>query len=155
MAKHANNKRVWLNLRDAFPFPYDVDDARHWIASVAHQDPRVSFVIEVDGEVCGSIGLKAGSDMERVSAELGYWLGESVWGRGIATEAATAITDYALNKLRFSRIFAVPMIHNGASFRVLEKAGFQREGVLRKACIKNGEIRDMVMYSRVSDDLLT
>ena len=149
LAAYGNNRNVWLNLRDAFPSPYTDEDARSWIQDALSQAPRRTFVIDVEGEACGGIGLTPGHDIERVSAELGYWLGEPFWGRGIMTEAVKAITKYGFEELALSRIFAVPMSHNSASFRVLEKAGFLREGIMRNAAVKEGRITDMMLYALV------
>jgi len=151
IAKHANNRGVWLNLRDAFPHPYGVKDAELWIELLRSEQTRCNFIIDVNGEAAGGIGLKRGSDVERVSAELGYWLGEEYWNRGIMSEAVKAISDYGFAHLKLTRIYALPMAHNAASFRVLEKAGFVREGILRRACIKDGKILDMAMYARTSE----
>jgi ribosomal-protein-alanine N-acetyltransferase len=150
LAAHANNRNVLLNLRDAFPSPYMEEDARSWIKATPSEGPLRNFIIDVDGQACGSIGFKVGYDVERVSAELGYWIGEPFWGRGIMTGAVKAITKYGFEELKLTRIFAVPMIHNPASFRVLEKAGFVREGIMKKAALKDGRIRDMVLYARVT-----
>jgi len=149
LAKHANNRKIWLNVRDMFPHPYTVPDAQKWIARVASEEPRHSFVIEADGEAAGGIGLKRGADVERMTAEVGYWLGEEFWGRGVATEAVKAITEYGFATLELVRIFAVPLANNAASSRVLEKAGYEKECVMRNACIKDGKILDMSLYARI------
>src|SRR5581483_6287934 len=140
LAKHANNRKVWLNVRDLFPHPYTVSDAEKWIERVASEEPAYSFAIVAGGEAVGGIGLKRGVDVERVTAEFGYWLGEEFWGRGIATEAVKAITDYGFSQLGLVRIFAIPLANNVASSRVLEKAGYEKECVMRNACIKDGKI---------------
>src|SRR5579859_7168800 len=98
IAKYANNRNVWLNVRDRFPHPYALEDAKHWIGSVADESPRVTFAIEVDGEACGGIGLALHHDIERISAEIGYWLGEPLWGRGIITEAVEVVTRYGFEE---------------------------------------------------------
>ncbi|MHB8140092.1 MAG: GNAT family N-acetyltransferase [Vulcanimicrobiaceae bacterium] len=151
IAKHANNRAVWLNLRDGFPHPYTLDDAVGWIAACSSEQPPVSFVIELDGGAIGGIGLKPGQDIERYCSEIGYWLGEEYWGRGIMTEVLRAFSEHALTALRFTRLFAVPIVWNPASCRVLEKAGFTREGILRSACVKDGRVADMALYAKVRD----
>jgi len=151
LAKHANNRSVWINLRDRMPHPYSVDNAYAWIGTVEHQEPRTSFIIDVNGEAVGGIGLVLGTDIERCSAEVGYWLGESYWGRGIATAALRRICAYAFEDLGLQRVFATPIVWNPASFKVLEKAGFEREGLMRNACIKDGKLMDMALYAKVCD----
>lgn len=115
----------------------------------------MSFAIAVDDSAVGGISLRVGSDIERLSAELGYWLGEAFWGRGIVSDAAAAVTDFAFHELHLARIFAVPFAHNTASHRVLEKAGYQREGVLRASAIKDGQVLDEYLYARINPDLQT
>ena len=152
IAEHANNRKVWINLRDGLPHPYTIDDARAWIQSQAWQNPRVSFAIDVEGQAIGGIGLVLGTDIERRSAEVGYWLGEAFWNRGIATVALARLCRYAFEELGLLRVFATPIVWNPASCRVLEKAGFQREGIMRNACIKDGKVADMALYARVRSD---
>jgi RimJ/RimL family protein N-acetyltransferase len=113
------------------------------------QEPRTTFIIDLDGEAIGGIGLVLGTDIERCSAEVGYWLGAKHWGRGIATMALVRICRYAFENLGLLRVFAVPIVWNPASFRVLDKAGFEREGLMRKACIKDGKVMDMALYAKV------
>lgn len=148
IAENANHREVWINLRDRMPYPYSVDDAVDWLRGVESENPRLSFVIDVDGQAIGGIGLVPGSDIERCAAEVGYWIGPAYWGRGIATVALKRICDYAFRDLGLLRLFAVPIAWNAASFRVLEKAGFAREGIMRNACIKDGKVADMVLYAK-------
>ena len=147
LAKHANDFDIWLNLRDAFPHPYLLADAEQWINSIQNQEPTTNFVIEADGEAAGSISLKLNSDIERCSAEIGYWIGRPFWGRGIITEAVRAVSQYGLESLGLVRIYALPFARNAASCRVLAKAGFTQEGVLHKAVVKNGEVLDQAMFA--------
>jgi [ribosomal protein S5]-alanine N-acetyltransferase len=149
MARHANNREVWLNLRDRMPHPYSIEDARAFIELIEDQDPRVQFSIDVNGEVVGGIGLVPGTDIESRSAEVGYWVGPEYWNRGIATAALERICRYGFEELGLLRIFATPIAWNPASFRVLEKAGFEREGVMRNACVKDGRVADMILYAKV------
>jgi ribosomal-protein-alanine N-acetyltransferase len=149
LAKYANDRNVWINLRDHMPHPYTVADATHWLESIARQEPRTSFIIDLDGEAIGGIGLVVGTDIERCSAEVGYWLGAVHWGRGIATMALVRICRYAFEDLGLLRVFAVPIVWNPASLRVLDKAGFERECLMRKACIKDGNVMDMALYAKV------
>jgi RimJ/RimL family protein N-acetyltransferase len=149
VARHANDRQVWLNLRDLFPHPYTVSDAAEYIARIADEAPVTRFAIDVDGEAVGSVSLKLGSDIERCSAEIGYWLGQAYWGRGIVSAAVAAATDYAFRELDLLRVFAVPFVRNPASVRVLERAGYQREGTMRRSAIKDGLVLDQYLYAAV------
>lgn len=148
LAREANDRRIWLNLRDAFPHPYGIEDARRFLAKAIALDPPTYFAIEVDGRVAGSIGYTLHTDVERVGAEVGYWVGVAHWGRGIATAAVRAVTRQAFAahpELR--RLYAMPYAWNPASARVLEKAGYTLEGTLRENAIKDGKIVDQWMYA--------
>jgi RimJ/RimL family protein N-acetyltransferase len=149
LARHANNFKIWLNLRDAFPHPYTVHDARDFIRAILSRTPETTFAIAVEGEPVGSIGFVPRHDVERVSAEIGYWLAEPFWGRGLATEALIAATDYAVTTHQLTRVYALPFARNAASCRVLEKAGYTLEGRLRRSAIKNGIITDQLQYAYV------
>lgn len=149
LAHHANDREVWLNLRDRFPHPYTVADAEQYIASVAAQPVQTSFGIIIEGEAAGSVGLMLGDDIERGSAEIGYWLGRRYWGRGIMSEVVRAVTSYAFTNLGLIRIFAVPFATNSASVRVLEKAGYFCEGRMHRSAIKAGVVLDQFLYARV------
>jgi RimJ/RimL family protein N-acetyltransferase len=151
LAKYANRREIWINLRDRMPHPYSLADANEWLASIRHQDPRVNFLIDVGGEAIGGVGLVLGTDIERCSAEVGYWVGVEHWGRGIATAAVSRVCKYAFEDLGLLRVFATPLAWNPASSRVLEKAGFQREGTMRSACIKDGKVVDMLLYAKVRE----
>ena len=144
---HANNRRVWLNLRDAFPHPYTRLDAQSFIRTMRRRDPETAFAIAVDGEAVGGIGFVLHPDVERVSAEIGYWLGEAFWGRGIVTEALVAVTRYAIATHGLTRVYAVPYAHNAASCRVLEKAGYTLEARLRRSAVKDGFVIDQMQYA--------
>ena len=146
----ANNRAIWLNLRDRFPHPYTRRDGIEFLRSVVGQFPETVFAMAVDDQAIGSIGFVPQQDVERVSAEIGYWLGEPFWGRGIATEALRALTRYAIERHGLSRLFALPFASNLASCRVLEKAGYRLEARLRRSAIKNGEVVDQCQYSYVA-----
>jgi len=151
VARHADNRQIWLNLRDQFPHPYTVADAEQYIARAAAESPVTRFAIDVSDEAVGSVSLKVGSDIERRSAEIGYWLGEAHWGRGIMSAAVRAATEYALGELDLLRVFAVPFARNPASARVLERAAYQREGVMRRSAVKDGVVLDQFLYAAVRD----
>jgi RimJ/RimL family protein N-acetyltransferase len=148
LASQANDRRIWLNLRDAFPHPYGVDDAKRFLAMAMGMAPQTYFAIERAGGVAGGIGYTLHGDVERVGAEVGYWLGVAHWGRGIATAAVRAVTDYAFaTHPELRRLWAVPFATNPASARVLEKAGYTLEGTLRESAIKDGRVLDTWMYA--------
>jgi ribosomal-protein-alanine N-acetyltransferase len=146
LVRHANNVKIWRNVRDAFPHPYTRPDAEAWIIT-ASAVPRTSFAIEVDAEAVGGIGVVLGRDIYRRSAEMGYWLSEQYWGRGIVTEAVKAVTEYAFETFDLSRIWAGVFEWNLASARVLEKAGYTLDARLKKAAIKEGIVIDELLYS--------
>jgi RimJ/RimL family protein N-acetyltransferase len=152
LVRNANERAVWLNLRDRFPHPYTPEDARTFLQRVDGAHPTVHFAIEVDGEAVGGIGLEVGRDVERVGAEVGYWLGAEHWGRGLTTAALTAITRYAFEELGLLRVFALPYTSNAPSRRVLEKAGYSLEGTLRSSAIKDGVVKDQWLFARLSTD---
>lgn len=152
LATHANNRKIWLNLRDRFPHPFRESDGAAYISDVLARPKPTSFAITVDDVAIGGISLRLGSDIERLTAELGYWLGEQFWGRGIASDAVRAVTEFGFRELRLMRIFAVPFAHNVASQRVLEKAGYERETLLRAGAIKDGQLLDEYLYARINPD---
>jgi len=147
LVTYANNARIAKHLRDAFPQPYAARDGRNFIRHVRSHRPETDFAIAVSGQAVGGIGFKLRPDVERVSAEIGYWLGEPFWGRGIATDALIALTQYAIAKHGLTRVFAVPFATNPASCRVLEKAGYGLEARLRRSAIKDGAVIDQLQYA--------
>jgi RimJ/RimL family protein N-acetyltransferase len=154
LAVQANDRRVWLGLRDAFPHPYDIDDARGFIGMAKKMSPQTFFAIEEQGSVAGGIGFVLKEDVERIGAEVGYWLGTQYWGRGIATTALRLLARHAFaTRPELMRLWAVPFTSNVASARVLEKAGFGREGTLRHSAIKAGRVHDQHMYAILRDEL--
>ena len=148
LAKHANNRRVWLALRDAFPHPYTIEDAKEFLRGSVAGAPRRNFCIEIDGAAVGGIGLRPGEDVHRHTAEFGYWLAEEFWGRGIMTEIVNAFEKYCFENFSLRRLYAEPFANNTASARVLEKAGFVFEGRLQKNVIKDGQILDSLLYAK-------
>lgn len=150
LVKYANNPNIARNLRDRFPHPYTLRDAKGFIQSCLSARPHVSFAIVVDGEAAGGIGISPGSDVERFSAEIGYWLGEPFWGRGITAEAVELMSVYAFDTCRLLRLFALPFAENRRSARVLEKAGYTREGILRSSAVKDGVVRDQALYALIN-----
>ena len=150
LVRHANNIEVARHLRDRFPHPYTREHALAFLTHAGAADPPVNLAIDVAGAAVGGIGYERGSDIERYSAEIGYWLGEEHWGRGIATEALERLTHHLLVDEQVLRLFALPLADNAASIRVLEKAGYEREGLLRSSCVKYGRPRDQLLYARVN-----
>jgi RimJ/RimL family protein N-acetyltransferase len=150
LARHANNRKIWINLRDAFPHPYTIHDAREFIRSIRSRTPETTFAIAVGDEAVGSIGFVLHRDVERVSAEIGYWLAEPFWGRGITAEALAATTKFAIEQHGLTRIYAVPFAWNAASCRVLEKAGYVLEARLRNSAVKDGKLTDQLQYAFIA-----
>lgn len=150
LASLADNKKVWDNLRDYFPFPYRLADARTFIASTQEQDPQTSFGIFYRQEVCGVISLIPQQDVYRKNAEIGYWIGEPFWHLGIATVAVKGITSYGFRQLGLKRIQAGIFECNPASMRVLEKNGYKKEGVFPEAVFKNGTFLDEHRYAIIN-----
>ena len=151
LARYANNRNISRYMRDAFPYPYTLSDANDWISLVMQQQPEANFAIASADEVIGGIGLTFRDDIHRRSAEIGYWLGEPFWGRGIATAALRSLTDYAFAHHDIVRLDAGVFEWNPASMRVLEKVGYVLEGRLRKSITKDGQTIDQFLYGRVLD----
>ena len=147
IVKYANNRKIWLNLRDLFPHPYTKIDGINWIKQVQEEKPERNFAIASNEEVIGGIGITLQSDVNRLSGEIGYWLGEPFWGRDITSRAVKAFTEYAFVTYNIIRIYAYIFSNNLASMRVLEKAGYTCEGCLRGSIIKDGKICDSFVYS--------
>ncbi|MBA3295410.1 MAG: GNAT family N-acetyltransferase [Acidobacteria bacterium] len=152
LVRHADNLNVARYLRDVFPHPYTRADARTFLRrAVTAQDPT-NMAIDVEGQAVGAIGYVPGRDVERYSAEIGYWLGEELWGRGIVTEAIRLVTAHAFTQLDFLRLFALPFADNPGSARVLEKAGYSQEAVLRSSSVKYGEAKDQLLYAKINPE---
>jgi ribosomal-protein-alanine N-acetyltransferase len=148
LARLADNPRVSAQLRDAFPHPYRMQDAVLFLSRHVGAVPENVVAIEAGGSFAGSVGLKLGTDVERVSAEIGYWVAEPLWGRGIGTAAVRAATGWAFGAFpHLTRIFAVPFARNAASCRLLEKAGYALEGRMRRSAIKDGVLLDQLLYA--------
>jgi [ribosomal protein S5]-alanine N-acetyltransferase len=150
LAQHANNTAIANNMRDRFPNPYLASHGETFIKSVlAPENKDLVNIIDIDGEAIGVISLLSQPDVHRLSAEIGYWLGETHWGKGIATEAVKALVDYAFENTDLVRIYGIVFSPNKASAAVLENAGFRFEGTQQKAIYKNGEILDALVYAMV------
>lgn len=154
LVHQANDRRVWRNLRDAFPHPYRLEDAERFIAAALARSPRTYFAVEVGGRIAGGIGYTLHGDVERVGAEMGYWVGAEFRGRGVATASLRALSRHAFEvhpELR--RLYALPFAWNPASARVLEKAGYRLEGTMRQSALKDGQIVDQWLYALLREEL--
>jgi ribosomal-protein-alanine N-acetyltransferase len=147
LVRHANNRAIWLNLRDRFPHPYTRTDGEEFLDRTASLKPQIFFAIDLEGEAVGGVGIVPNDDIERISGELGYWVGEEHWGKGLATRAAREMTNYSFETLKLHRVWATPFERNTASIRVLEKLGFRREGTLVESVIKDGRLESMVILA--------
>jgi [ribosomal protein S5]-alanine N-acetyltransferase len=148
LTKHANNRRVWLGLRDLFPHPYAIENAHEFLRQATTEKPTTKFCIDLEGATAGGIGIRLGEDVHRHVGQLGYWLGEEFWGRGIMTEAVSEFVNYCFKKFPLHRIHAEAYANNLASARVLEKAGFVLEGRLRKNVVKDGKVLDSLLFAK-------
>lgn len=155
LAAALSNRKMQDHLRDGLPYPYTEQDGVDYISAIlsADKSETFAFAITIDGKVIGSISVFRQGNIHRQTAELGYYIAEEYWGRGIMTEAVKQICGYVFDKSDILRIYAEPFAYNIASCRVLEKAGFQYEGTLRSNAVKNGKIIDMKMYSLLKAEL--
>ena len=154
LAQAADNFNIAKNLRNAFPNPYTLDNAIWYINdSIANAGKKqINYAIVIDGQAAGSIGIFVKDDVYEKSAELGYWLSEDYWRRGIMSKAVGIICQEAFERFDIIRIFAEPFADNAGSRRVLEKAGFTCEGIMRNGVYKNGEIHSYCMYSVLREE---
>lgn len=154
LVHHANDRRVSIDLRDRFPYPYTAPHAAEWLGRNVGVTPPTAFAITESGrdEPLGGVGLMLQEDVQRISAEIGYWLGVAAWGRGLATDAVRAATAYAFDELGLERVFAVANTRNRASARVLEKCGYLLEGTMRRTAIKEGIVLDQFMYAALKTE---
>ncbi len=155
LAAALSNKKVQDNLRDGLPYPYTEQDGKEFISAMlsADENETFAFAITVDNMVLGSIGIFRQGNIHRQTAELGYYIAEEYWGKGIMTEAVKQICEYVFANSDIIRIYAEPFAYNIASCRVLEKVGFQYEGTLRSNAVKNGRVIDMEMYSLLKAEI--
>lgn len=149
-----SNKKIQDNLRDGLPYPYSEQDGVDYISSMlsANADETFAFAITLDDKAIGSIGVFRQQNIHRQTAEMGYYIAEEYWGKGIMTDAVKQICKYVFKNSDILRIYAEPFAYNAGSCRVLEKAGFQYEGTLRNNAVKNGKVIDMKMYSLLREE---
>ncbi|RIV22686.1 N-acetyltransferase [Fibrisoma montanum] len=152
LSKHASNRRIWNNVRDFFPYPYTPRDAHSWVRSNKSQQMPNNLAIDVDGQAVGNIGFTVKDDIYRYNAEIGYWLGEEYWGRGIMSEAVPVMTNYIFRNFQVNRIFACVLEQNIGSMRVLEAAGYRHEAIHRKAAIKNNHYLDEHIFAMLREE---
>ena len=153
LAEYSNNRKVADNLRDAFPHPYTIEDAKRFLVMANEREPKTIFAIEYKGNYCGNTSLTVGIDVHRKNAEVAYFIAEPFWGKGIATRVVTLITAWGFRHLDIVRIYAGVFSFNTASQRVLEKCGFVKEAVFKNAIYKNGRLWDEVRFALLKDDL--
>ena len=155
LATALSNKKIQDNLRDGLPYPYTEKDGKEFISTMlaANENDTFAFAITVNGKVIGSIGAFRQTNIHNKTAELGYYIAEEYWDKGIMTEAVKQLCDYVFSHTDIIRIYAEPFSYNIGSCRVLEKAGFQYEGTLRSNALKNGNVLDMKMYSKLKTEL--
>ena len=155
LAAALSNRKVQDNLRDGLPYPYTEQDGKEFISAMlsADENETFAFAITVNNMVIGSIGIFRQGNIHRQTAELGYYIAEEYWGKGIMTEAVKQICEYVFANSDIIRIYAEPFAYNIASCRVLEKVGFQYEGTLRSNAVKNGKVMDMKMYSLLKEEI--
>ena len=147
LVKYANNYNIAKNLTNQFPHPYTKENGESFIAMATKNDPLTIFAIEINGQVAGGIGLHLQQDIHCKNAELGYWLAEPFWGKGIITRAIKQIVAYGFKTFEIDRIFARPFGYNLGSQKVLTKSGFLLEGKFEKTIYKFGEYQDELIYA--------
>ncbi len=154
LAKALSNKNILNNLRDGLPYPYTEQDAKSFIRAISEADPNstFAFAITVEDKAIGSIGVFRQGNIHCRTAEIGYYIAEKYWGKGLGTSAVRQIADYIFSNTDIIRIYGDPFAYNEGSCRVLEKAGFTYEGTLRCNAVKNGVVQDMKMYSLIKDE---
>ena len=152
LVKNANNKKIWINMRDRFPYPYGLPQAEDWIRLVTSLDPECNFAIAIDDEVVGGVGIMLQGDVHAQTAEFGYWLGEEHWGKGIMSSVVRQMSDYFFAHFDLVRLYATVFAWNPASAKVLEKCGWVFEGRSRKSVFKDGKYCDQLLYAKIKGE---
>ena len=152
LVKYANNRSIWINLMDGFPHPYTLKDAKKWITFCLTESENIHLAVIYKDELVGAIGAQFKEDIYRYSAELGYWIGEPFWGKGIATRIIKSLTSYIFDTYKIKRIYGNTFPNNIGSNKVLLKNGFQKEGTLRKAAFKDGFFIDLEVFGKLKED---
>lgn len=151
IAHHANNRLIWENLRDRFPHPYTKMDALMFIEIVSRNNPLTEFAIDVNGTAIGAAGIVLKDDVYKLNGEIGYWIGQDYWGKGIGTMVVAELTRKAFEEFKLERVYAEVFENNFASARVLEKNGFKQEAVLKNAILKDNRILNLLIYSKLKE----
>lgn len=152
LAENADNEKIWNNLMDHFPHPYTKQNAFDYISMVkAMSGKPTRFAIEIEGRAVGCIGFGSEGDVERVTAEIGYWIGEKYWGHGLMSQVVKDLTRYAFENFHYQKIYALVFDYNQGSQHVLGKAGYKLEAILHKAAVKNGRIVDFYYFSKMRE----
>ena len=149
LVQHANNRNIWLNVRDRFPHPYTANDAKLWIKIANRDTTMLNVAMEVDQQAVGGLGVVFKDDVYHRTAEIGYWLGETYWNRGLTSRAVASLSEYVFAHYDIVRLYAGIFEHNKASARVLEKAGYTFEARLRYSVTKGGQTQDELIYARL------
>jgi [ribosomal protein S5]-alanine N-acetyltransferase len=147
MARLADNVNVSMNLRDGFPSPYTLQDAENFINLIIEKDFPQILAIDFRGEYAGNISFTPGTNVYRRSAEIGYFIGEPFWNKGIATTAVKLLTRWVFENTTIIRLYAGVFSFNLSSQRVLEKCGYNKEAILEKAVFKKGKFYDEIRYA--------
>lgn len=153
LALHANNPKIAENLNDGFPSPYSLTDARDFIRRMREDQPAKVLAIVIDGEACGAIGIFIQQNVQRLTAELGYWISEMYWGKGYTTAAVKVMIKYAFDTFDVIRLYARPFPFNIASQKVLEHSGFKLEARLKNGLYKHNTIYDELIYSILKEEV--
>ncbi|GAB3747146.1 GNAT family N-acetyltransferase [Spirosoma pomorum] len=152
LSRHASNRHIWNNVRDFFPYPYTPRDAHSWVRSNKSYHQPTNFAVEIDGQAVGNIGFTVKDDIYRFNAEIGYWLSEDYWGRGIMSEAVPLVTRYIFDQFQVNRVFACVLAGNVGSMHVLQSAGYRHEAVLRQAATKNNKFMDEHIFAILREE---
>jgi RimJ/RimL family protein N-acetyltransferase len=147
LALHANNPNIATCLLDKFPSPYTLEAAQAWVKQWEHQNPVINFALAINGQIAGGVGLELREDIHRLTPLIGYWLAEPYWGKGIMPEAVSLVTRYAFSELNAICVLGIVFSKNPQSMRVLEKAGYEKQGIIKRSVIKEGEILDQHIYA--------
>lgn len=153
LARHINNKKIWDCCRDGLPSPYRQEDAYDFLAKIRQQMEIADFCVVVDGAAVGGIGFVPQTDVERYNAEVGYWLSEEYWNRGIMSGVVRDAVHYYMTNTEIVRVFARVYGRNIASVRVLEKTGFRKVGMMRNSFCKNGELIDSLYFELLKEEI--
>jgi RimJ/RimL family protein N-acetyltransferase len=145
----ANNKKIWLNVRDRFPHPYHLKNALEWINHTLQKNPQENFAIICNGSIAGIVGVLPKEDVYRKSIEIGYFIGEPFWGKGIATVAVALLLEYVTKTFDVVRIYAEVFEHNKASMKVLENNGFTLESIRKRMVVKNDQVMDDYVWVKL------